>query len=43
MFLVIMVPNFIWVVVLAPNDVLRGKSITGKMETVASILQLPRQ
>ena len=34
-----MVPNFIWFVVPAPNDVLRGESITGTMDTVASIAQ----
>lgn len=39
LFLVIMIPNFIWFVVPAPNDVLRGESITGTMDTVASIAQ----
>ena len=39
LFLAIMIPNFIWFVVPAPNDVLRGESITGTMDTVASIAQ----
>lgn len=39
LFLAIMIPNFIWFVVPAPNDVLRGESITGTMDTVASITQ----
>ena len=31
LFLIIMIPNFIWFVVPAPNDVLRTESVTGSV------------
>ena len=37
LFLIIMVPNFIWFVVPAPNDILRVDSITKTLDTVASV------
>lgn len=40
LFLIIMIPNFIWFVVPAPNDVLRAKSITETVDTVASVCQI---
>lgn len=40
LFLIIMIPNFIWFAVPAPNDVLRADSITGTLDTVASICQV---
>ena len=36
LFLIIMIPNFIWFAVPAPNDILRTDSITGTFDTVAS-------
>ena len=39
LFLIIMIPNFIWFAVPAPNDILRTDSITGTLDTVASICQ----
>ena len=40
LFLIIMVPNFIWFVVPAPNDILRADSITKTLDTVASVCQV---
>lgn len=40
LFLIIMIPNFIWFAVPAPNDVLRADSITETIDTVASICQV---
>ena len=40
LFLVIMIPNFIWFVVPAPNDVLRTESITGTIDSIASVCQV---
>lgn len=40
LFLIIMIPNFIWFAVPAPNDILRTDSITGTLDTVASICQV---
>lgn len=40
LFLIVMIPNFIWFAVPAPNDILRGSSITGTIDTVASICQV---
>lgn len=40
LFLVIMIPNFIWFVIPAPNDILRGDSVTGMLDTVASLFQV---
>lgn len=40
LFLIIMIPNFIWFGIPAPNDILRADSITGTLDTVASICQV---
>lgn len=39
MFLIIMIPNFIWFAVPAPNDVLRMDSITPIVDTIGSVFQ----
>ncbi|MGN0676296.1 MAG: hypothetical protein ACI4K5_00960 [Ruminococcus sp.] len=38
-FLIVMIPNFIWFVVPAPNDILRNESITTTVDTIGSIFQ----
>ena len=38
--LIIMIPNFIWFAVPAPNDVLREQSITENVDTVASVCRI---
>lgn len=40
LFLVIMLPNFIWFAVPAVNDVLRHESITPFIDTIASVFQV---
>lgn len=40
LFLLIMIPNLIWFVVPAPNDILRGESATGLLDTIASVCQV---
>ena len=40
LFLIIMIPNFIWFAVPAPNDKLRTDSITQILDTVASVCQV---
>lgn len=40
LFLIIMIPNFIWFAIPAPNDVLRTDSVTGILDTVASVCQV---
>lgn len=40
LFLIIMIPNFIWFAIPAPNDILRANSITKMIDTVASICQI---
>ena len=40
LFLIIMIPNFIWFAVPAPNDVLRADSVTEMLDTIASICQV---
>lgn len=40
LFLIIMIPNFIWFSVPAPNDVLRANSVTKVVDTIASICQV---
>ncbi len=40
LFLIIMIPNFIWFAIPAPNDVLRGNFVTGIFDTIASICQV---
>ena len=39
-FIIIMIPNFIWFAVPAPNDILRGESITETVDVIASICQV---
>ena len=36
----IMIPNIVWFMIPAPIDVLRNKSVTGTIDTVASICQV---
>ena len=33
-FIIIMIPNFIWFAVSAPNDILRGESITKTVDVI---------
>ena len=40
LFLIIMMPNFIWFAVPAPNDILRTSSITETLDTAASVCQI---
>lgn len=40
LFLIVMIPNFIWSAIPAPNDILRATSITETIDTVASICQI---
>ncbi|MDE6387295.1 MAG: hypothetical protein K2L82_05730 [Lachnospiraceae bacterium] len=40
LFLVIMIPNFIWFAVPAPNDILRAESMTAALDTIASVCQV---
>lgn len=39
-FLIIMIPNFVWFAVPAPNDILRVDSVTVVVDTIASICQV---
>lgn len=39
-FLIIMLPNFIWFAVPAPNDILRTESITVIIDAIGSICQV---
>lgn len=39
-FIIVMIPNFIWFAVPAPNDILRGVSVTETVDTIASICQV---
>ena len=39
-FLMVMIPNFIWFAVPAPNDVLRNESVTPTLDLIASIFQV---
>lgn len=39
-FLIIMIPNFIWFAVPAPNDILRTESKTAVVDTIASVCQV---
>ena len=39
-FLIIMIPNFIWFAVPAPNDILRTESVTAVIDTIGSICQV---
>lgn len=40
LFLVIMIPNFIWFAIPAPNDILRAESVTGTLDALASVCQV---
>ena len=40
LFLLVMIPNFIWFAVPAPNDILRANTITEMVDTVASVCQI---
>lgn len=40
LFLIVMIPNFIWFAIPAPNDVLRATSITPIVDMVASVFQV---
>ena len=39
-FLIVMIPNFIWFAVPAPNDILRKESATVLIDTIASVCQV---
>lgn len=39
-FLIVMIPSFIWFVVPAPNDILRNESVTTVVDTIGSIFQV---
>lgn len=40
LFLIVMIPNFIWFAIPAPNDVLRLNSITETIDMIASVCQV---
>ena len=40
LFLIVMIPNFFWFAIPAPNDILRAKSITEIIDTAASVCQI---
>ncbi len=40
LFLLIMLPNFIWFAVPAPNDILRAESVTKVADTIGSVCQV---
>lgn len=40
LFSLIMLPNFYWFAVPAPDDILRAESVTGAFDTIASICQV---
>lgn len=40
LFLIIMIPNFIWFVMPTPNDILRGESVTNNFDMIASVCHL---
>lgn len=40
LFLIIMIPNFIWFAVPAPNDILRNASVTEIPDKIASVCQI---
>lgn len=40
LFFIIMIPNFIWFAIPAPNDVLRKESVTAELDMVASVCQI---
>lgn len=40
LFLVIMLPNFVWFAAPAPNDVLRSESVTPLVDSIAQVFQI---
>ena len=40
LFLLVMLPNFVWFAVPAPNDVLRSESVTPIIDIIASVCQV---
>lgn len=40
LFLIIMIPNFIWFAIPAPHDILRAESVTPVVDSIASIAQV---
>ncbi len=40
LFLIIMIPNIIWFIVPAKNDILRTESITPLIDNIASVFQI---
>ena len=40
LFLIIMLPNFIWFAVPAPNDILRAESVTETVDLIGSVCQV---
>jgi len=40
LFLLVMIPNFIWFAVPAPNDILRTESVTPVVDVIASVCQV---
>ena len=40
LFVVIMIPNFVWFAIPAPNDILRVESVTKMLDMIASISQV---
>lgn len=40
LFFIIMIPNFIWFAIPAPNDILRAESVTKVIDVIASISQV---
>lgn len=40
LFLIVMLPNFIWFVIPAPNDILRTRSLTETVDMIASVCQI---
>ncbi len=39
-FILVMIPNFIWFIIPAPNDILRANSITETTDIIASVCQV---
>lgn len=40
LFLIVMLPNFIWFALPAPNDILRSESVTPLADTIAQVFQI---
>lgn len=39
-FLIVMIPNFIWFAFPAPNDILRNESVTAIVDTISTVCQV---